>query len=786
MRKTFKMAISLLLCGGMLGTMTSFSALGSDQTAANISVYPHQKDDGHVHHGGTFVRIQTVDATCEMPSLDEYIFCCQDCGTEYALIRRAASNNQPAKGHTLDQDTIETVTSPCGTYQIGTCTTCHKTDAIVGNVKHEWGAWTVEKEATCTEEGILQSKCEKCNAVRESKLGKLNAHKISKWETVQTADCVQEGVQEGVCESCGAKETIKTPALGHLYSSVLTEVKPTCTEAGKLYHACERCGEAKADSVTILPALGHCVKSDNDCTTADHCMRCGTITAEACAEHHYSDTWTHDTEAHFHACTNSGCAAKTDVTAHTGELIGNDCTKGVTCDVCGGVSAGGQHDFTGKVTYYTFNLHEVACANPGCKVTKKESHVAAERTSCTDDVVCKLCGTTMQSGQKNHNFGTYICTDSEHEQHCLNMGGKCTGVRRGAHVEEADDGNCMTPVRCTACNAVLEQGVTAHEYTSEWVHDPETGISYKVCVHKDCNTKFVDEHEEFDSEAHDYQNGKCTVCGMVGERLGGHSLTLDGMIGINFDLELDASVLEDEHAYVEFKTADATAKVNVSEAQTEEHDGVTYHVFTYRVAAKEINTQVSAQLVLSDGSRGNLYTYSVTEYAAAAKNAGLSDKQEKLVSTMMDYGSSAENYFAGGTVPEVSEEVTAEMVSQYKTETQNTLPEGITYEGSSLVLQSTITVRHYFALENEGDAATYGLQKNSSNGLYYKEVTDIPTYDLAKPVDTNVGDYTITYSPMSYVYNVLRSDAIDGNLKNLVKSLYLYSEASSDVANTAA
>ena len=176
----------------------------------------------------------------------------------------------------------------------------------------------------------------------------------------------------------------------------------------------------------------------------------------------------------------------------------------------------------------------------------------------------------------------------------------------------------------------------------------------------------------------------------------------------------------------------------------------------------------------------------MTEYAAAAKNAGLSDKQEKLVNTMMDYGSSAENYFAGGTVPEVSEEVTAEMVSQYKTVTENELPEGITYEGSSLVLQSTITVRHYFALENEEDAAAYGLQKNSSNGLYYKEVTDIPTYDLAKPVDTNVGDYTITYSPMSYVYNVLRSDAIDGNLKNLVKSLYLYSEASSDVANKAA
>ena len=114
----------------------------------------------------------------------------------------------------------------------------------------------------------------------------------------------------------------------------------------------------------------------------------------------------------------------------------------------------------------------------------------------------------------------------------------------------------------------------------------------------------------------------CSICGEetgfadgIGERLMGYSLSLEGDIGVNFYMELDDAVIADESAYMQFTLPNGdTPKVPVSEAAQKTVGGKTYYVFKCNVAAKEMTSDIKAQLI--DGEKsGTEYTYSVKDYA---------------------------------------------------------------------------------------------------------------------------------------------------------------------------
>ena len=262
-------------------------------------------------------------------------------------------------------------------------------------------------------------------------------------------------------------------------------------------------------------------------------------------------------------------------------------------------------------------------------------------------------------------------------------------------------------------------------------------------------------------------------------KFSGATLSLGGNIGVNFHMELDDSVVNDKNAYMHFTLPSGnTTKVMVSDAIMKNENSRTYYVFTCEVAAKEINDDITAQMIFGDGTASEEYSYSVKEYSDSILNSDYSDETKTLVKKILDYGKYAKAYFSGGNLTTTSEisSVTADMLSDYTMKSIGTLSNGITYYGSSLLLESETTVRHYFKVAEGTDVSAYNFSGNKGN-YYYIDITDISADKLDMACDTKIGGYTVTYSPMSYIYAVLSSEKASDSLKNVVRALYLYNQA---------
>ena len=263
----------------------------------------------------------------------------------------------------------------------------------------------------------------------------------------------------------------------------------------------------------------------------------------------------------------------------------------------------------------------------------------------------------------------------------------------------------------------------------------------------------------------------------TGEKLVGHSISLDGNIGLNFYMELDESIVNDSGAYMKFTFPNSdTQKVTIGKPND---DG--YYVFSCDVTAKEIADTITAQMITSDGE-GTVYEYSVKEYAdyITSHSNDYYDDTINLVEAMMNYGNSAKSYFSNEETTDISD-VTEKNLTEFEKDETGTLPDGMEYYGSSLLLESETTVRHYFKVKNGTDVSKYGFK--DKNGYYYKEIPNISAGQLGTAKVTTIDNWSISYSPMSYVYSVLNSDSADKNLVNLCKALYLYQQAAEAYQN---
>lgn len=162
---------------------------------------------------------------------------------------------------------------------------------------------------------------------------------------------------------------------------------------------------------------------------------------------------------------------------------------------------------------------------------------------------------------------------------------------------------------------------------------------------------------------------------------------------------------------------------------------------------------------------------------------------------MKTYGTAADEFFNGGNVDPV-DSVTADNLSFY-TFTKNDAPEGISYYGSSLILKSETTVRHYFQLEDGQDIANFKFYVNGvevpkaeKQGYYYIDITNISADKLGTAHTVKIGntegdtEVISNYSALSYAETVLSSETANDNLKNLVKTLYLYNQKAYSYSTT--
>lgn len=277
----------------------------------------------------------------------------------------------------------------------------------------------------------------------------------------------------------------------------------------------------------------------------------------------------------------------------------------------------------------------------------------------------------------------------------------------------------------------------------------------------------------------------------------GASISLNGDIGLNFYVFLPEKLLEDEGACVTLNER----TFPVSGADTLDVDGRTAHRFSWAAAAKEMGCRVTLRVYDGEGKQLSLvfqgedisetgFTYSVRDYLDYVINNVDSLTLVDLAYAMRDYGSCAQLFFQFETddraeLTDRPGAVQAEELPEPQTNLTEAEASPLLYKGSSLLLRSNTVVHHYFRLK-EGAIDDYVFRLNGVEvspvrygDFWCVERSDIAAKDLGEQGKLTVfrdGEilFSMDYSPMDYVYKVLRENRGGEELQLLCRALYLY------------
>ena len=364
---------------------------------------------------------------------------------------------------------------------------------------------------------------------------------------------------------------------------------------------------------------------------------------------------------------------------------------------------------------------------------------------------------------------------------------------------------------------------------------------YKTAIYKGCEGKSGEpvSYKYSNTEKNTYgehpdldKDGKCDDCGAIidgiGAKLAGYSLSLTGNIGVNFYMELSDDVVNDASAYMNFTLPNGTtSKVYVSgthedgstaTTDTTVKNGVTYYVFTCEVAAKEMTSDIKAQMIGNNGEKkGTVYTYTVKEYAdyilshMSAEESDISKATIQLVKGMLNYGGAAQKYFGYKTDKLASDGLTLTGTVFNDTSIINNITNEankasvtcanakVTFKSAYLSLNSTtdlcvsvqfaddVTVKEdMFAIWCNTDQISkdqYEVTKVNEENCYKITLHGVKASQLNEKyafyVELSDTEYAeLAYGTNSYAYTVMSSacDNIDNieSLREVVKALYAY------------
>ena len=166
--------------------------------------------------------------------------------------------------HTCEAGEQEVVFSPTTEYDgfaVRRCEICG--DILeIENLSHEsvcenhnFSDWTIEEEATCSQQGIRTRICTICGYTESEFIASTESHVVSNWTIISEPTCNSEGVKKGFCDLCGEEITENIEKLEHEANDAWEIVKePTETDEGLKVLKCKHCGEILAEE--IIPATG--------------------------------------------------------------------------------------------------------------------------------------------------------------------------------------------------------------------------------------------------------------------------------------------------------------------------------------------------------------------------------------------------------------------------------------------------------------------------------------------------------------------------------------------------
>ena len=305
----------------------------------------------------------------------------------------------------------------------------------------------------------------------------------------------------------------------------------------------------------------------------------------------------------------------------------------------------------------------------------------------------------------------------------------------------------------------------------------------------------------------------------LGEHLYGHSITLDGSIGVNFYVELTDELLASETAEMVFTVPNGskteTQTLLVKDVITDESNkvsigGKTYYKFRCSISAKDMASTITAQM--KDGDKtGSPYSYTVRDYAdyllahtevEEYANAAL------LVKAMLNYGACAQIYFdynpndlANKNLADNDRFENWDMewidygINASYDSSATTLPTDVTFEGATLSLKSETSLSLYFTgldakteFKCTGNMGEKTVETDTNGAYVIARIRGIKAEELGNrfvvKFSINDENFSVTYSPMTYCCNVLNGGSDDENLQNVVKALYKYNKAAEAYSST--
>ena len=288
-----------------------------------------------------------------------------------------------------------------------------------------------------------------------------------------------------------------------------------------------------------------------------------------------------------------------------------------------------------------------------------------------------------------------------------------------------------------------------------------------------------------------YSDEKEIFADAIGARVVGHSISLDGDIGVKLYMELAGSIANSKTAKMHFTIptgSGTTAQdVFVKDAGRVTYGDKTYYVFKCQVAVKEMSSEIKAQIINGEDF-GEEYTYSVREYAdyllEHAEEREDWSNAVPIVKAMINYGAYSQIYFeknptALANAVLTDEEKALPDVNISTAEPIIALPDGVTFEGATLSLKSETTLSLYFTADSQPEfsCGDYTVEPVHNGRHYAARIRGIAAKHIGDSFTLNVGSGSITYSPLNYIAKALNGGTEDENLINAVKALYWYWKA---------
>ncbi len=263
-------------------TSTTYSAYSESSSLSLVIMTDHCEE----HAYGDWEISKS--ASCTENGIRQKV--CEDCGD-------IVTEEIPATGHTPVVD--EAVSPTCtetGLTEGSHCQICGEVIEKQNEVPatgHTWeDDYTVDEEATCTEDGSESIHCAVCDEIKEgtSRAISKTGHSYGDWTVTEEPTCTGNGSREKECSICGDKVTESVPATGHTWEDDYTvDEEATCTEDGSESIHCAVCDEIKEGTSRAISKTGHSYGDWKTVTEATYdetglkervCTLCGDVQQE--------------------------------------------------------------------------------------------------------------------------------------------------------------------------------------------------------------------------------------------------------------------------------------------------------------------------------------------------------------------------------------------------------------------------------------------------------------------------------------------------------------------------